>query len=75
VLEVRKGQAGTVIWMEVPAMLKAQPDEELERMASVCRVHAKRYERVPKEKTDAEKMLECIRREQRRRAVEKLVIH
>ena len=57
-----------MIFAELPAILARQPDEELERMAAVCRAHHARYAKLEKERTDADHALRLIRHEQRRRA-------
>lgn len=54
------------IWLEIPAMLEVQSDEELERMNGVCRDQRIRFARGPaKEREDANRMLAFIVREQR----------
>jgi len=57
------------MWFQVPAMLQAQPDEELVRMKNVCRLHRWKFEKGPEqERLDAERMFAAISAEQRRRA-------
>lgn len=63
------------LWFQIPAMLQTQPDEELERMKAVCRAHRVKFARGPeKELEDATRMLKAITGEQRRRAVNSLVV-
>ena len=63
------------LWFQIPAMLKAQPDEELERMKGVCRAHRVKYARGPeKELADATRMLKEITAEQRRRAANSIIV-
>jgi hypothetical protein len=57
------------IWLEIPAKLAAQTDEELVRMKAVCKSHRRLFEHGPaKEREDAERMFGMIVKEQRRRA-------
>ena len=59
------------MWIQIPAMLAAMPDEELVRMKGVCRMHLRKFERGPeKERLDARQMLSLIMAEQRRRLIE-----
>jgi hypothetical protein len=37
-----------MIFAELPAILARQPDEELERMAAVCRAHRKKFAHIAK---------------------------
>jgi hypothetical protein len=57
------------IWLEIPAKLAAQTDEELVRMKAVCKSHRRLFEHGPaQEREDAERMFGLIVKEQRRRA-------
>ena len=56
------------MWLEIPAKLAAQTDEELCRMKVVCKIHRRRFEHGPEqERLDAERMFQMIGTEQRRR--------
>jgi hypothetical protein len=57
------------MWLEIPAKLAAQSDEELVRMRAVCKRHRRLFEHgPPQEREDAERMFGLIVKEQRRRA-------
>jgi hypothetical protein len=59
------------IWLEIPAKLAAQTDEELVRMKAVCKSHRRLFEHGPaQEREDAERMFGLIVKEQRRRLSE-----
>ena len=56
------------MWIEIPAKLAAQSDEELVRMRAVCKRHRRVFEHgPPQEREDAERMFGMIVKEQRRR--------
>ena len=57
------------MWLEIPAKLAAQSDEELVRMRAVCKRHRRLFEHGPaQEREDAERMFGLIVKEQRLRA-------
>jgi hypothetical protein len=63
------------VWIEIPAMLAATPDDLLERMKAACRAHYRKYERGPEqERLDAQKIFDMIKAEQRRRLLAPTVI-
>ena len=56
------------MWIEIPAMLRAQPDHELERMKAVCQVHRRNFARGPEQqRLDAAQMYQMIVEEQKKR--------
>ena len=58
------------VWIEIPAMLAATPDNGSKRMRAACKAHYRKYERGPENKReDARKMFELIKAEQRRRVL------
>ena len=58
------------VWIEIPAMLAATPDDGLERMKAACKAHYRKFERGPEnEREEARKMFELIKAEQRRRVL------
>ena len=59
-----------MIFAELPAILARQPDEELDRMAAVCREHRKKFAPIEKERADADQALRLIVQERRRRFFE-----
>jgi hypothetical protein len=56
------------LWIEIPALLREQPDHELERMKAVCQVHRRNFARGPQqERLDAAQMYQMILEEQKKR--------
>ena len=63
------------MWIEIPAKLAAQNDEELCRMKLICKLHRRRFEHGPEqERQDAERMFQMISAEQARRLRARLAV-